>query len=165
MSKHKKASVFVRIIPLLFFAVMIWVLITVVSTAVKLLYGYLAFPLLLIALFLNYSVVTDFFSGLVREIREDTGKGLIKTALTAAGYPFVFAYLAGKAYLKRTLGSKRASVKDQRANKEEKKGDYIKYEEVEDEDFLELEEIDKVRVKEKQTRTNDADNDYDDLFA
>lgn len=149
-----------RVLPLLFFVIMIWVLITVVSTAVKLLYGYMAIPLLIIALVLNYSVVTDFFSGLIKDIKEDTGKGLIKALLVAAGYPFVFGYLAAKAWMKRTLGTKRPSAK-----KEE--GDYIKYEEVEeDEDFLELEDIDKQKqkVKQTQTRSND-DNDYDDLFA
>jgi len=162
MAQQKNnAGLFVRVIPLLFFAVMAFVLITVVSTTVKLLYGYLAIPLLLIALFLNFSVVTDFISGLAGDIKKDPGKGLIKAALAAAGYPFVFAYLAAKAYMKRTLGGKRE------AQKEEKKGDYIKYEEVEEEeDFLELEDIDKVKVKEKQTRSaSNNDNDYDDLFA
>lgn len=168
MAKQRNtAGMLARVLPLLFFVVMLWVLFTVVSTAVKLLYGYLAIPLLVIALVLNYSVVTDFFSGLIREIREDTGKGLVKAALTAAGYPFVFGYLAMKAWMKRTLGSKRPSAKAQKAK--DKKGDYLKYEEVEEEDdFLELEDIDKVktRTKVKQTRSaSKNDNDYDDLFA
>ncbi len=166
--QRKNASMMVKIIPLLFFVIMAWVVIGVVSTAVKLLYGYLAFPLLILALILNYSVVTDFFGGLIRDIKEDTGKGLIKAGATALGYPFVFAYLAFKAWMKRSLGSKRPSVKEQRASKKKKDGDYIKYEEVEDsEDFLELEDIDKAqkKVKVKQTQTKSTDNDYDDLFA
>jgi len=82
MAKQRNtAGMLARVLPLLFFVVMLWVLFTVVSTAVKLLYGYLAIPLLLIAIVLNYSVVTEFFSGLIREIKEDTGKGLVKAAL------------------------------------------------------------------------------------
>jgi len=165
MARQKKqASILVRVIPLLFFIVMAWVVIGVVSTTVKLLYGYLALPLLVLALFLNYSVVTDFFGGLIKDIKEDTGKGLLKAGATALGYPFVFAYLAFKAWMKRSLGSKRPSVKEQ---KKKDKGDYIKYEEVEEDDFLELEDIDKAqeKVKVKQTQTKATDNDYDDLFA
>ncbi len=162
-TKRTSAGMFARFIPLLFFVVMIWFLISTVSLVVKVLYSYLAIPLLLIALFLNYSVVTDYFTGLMREIREDTGKGLIKTAASIAGYPFVFAYLALKAWTKRALGSKRPSVKDQKAKGKDEKGEYIKYKEVEEEDFLELEDIDK-KVKVKQTQAKN-DNDYDDLFA
>jgi len=164
MARPKKnGSIMVRVVPLLFFVVMAWVVISVVSTTVKLLYGYLALPLLVLALILNYSVVTDFVAGLAKEIKEDTGKGLIKAAAAALGYPFVFAYLALKAWMKRTLGTKRPSVKEQK-----KKGDYIKYEEVEvEEDFLELEDIDKAneKIKVKQTETKSTDTDYDDLFA
>jgi len=164
--KTNSAGMIARFIPLLFFVVMIWFLISTVSLVVKVLYSYLAIPLLLIALFLNYSVVTDYFSGLMREIKEDTGKGLIKTAASIAGYPFVFAYLALKAWTKRALGSKRPSVKDQKSKgKDDSKGDYIKYEEVEEDDFLELEDIDKKKVKVKQTQSKTNDNDYDDLFA
>jgi len=166
MAKQRNnAGMMVRIIPLLFFVIMAWVVIGVVSTAVKLLYGYLAFPLLVLALILNYSVVTDFFGGLIKDIKEDTGKGLLKAGATALGYPFVFAYLAFKAWMKRSLGSKRPSVKDQR---KKSKGDYIKYEEVDDsDDFLELEDVDKAqeKIKVKQTQTKSSDNDYDDLFA
>ena len=168
MSKStNRAGIFTKVVPLLFFVVMIWVLLTVVSTAVKLLYGYLAIPLLLIALFLNYSVVTDYFTGLFRDIREDTGKGLIKAAATAVGYPFVFGYLALKAYTKRALGSNRPSVKDQRKQKTKDKGDYVKYEEVDDnEDFLDLEDLDKAHAKQKVKSTqHKSNNDYEDLFS
>lgn len=161
MSQNRSsAGIFARIIPLLFFIVMIWVLVAAVSTAVKILYSWLAIPLLVIALFLNYSVVTDFFGGLIQGIKEDTGKGLLKAGAVAIGYPFVFAYLALKAWTKRALGSKRPSVKE---TKEDKKGDYIKYEEVQEEDdFLDLEDLDKVKEKVKQTH---SDNEYDDLFS
>lgn len=145
---------------------MAWLVISTVSFAVKVFYSFLAIPLLIIALFLNYSVVTDHISSLINGLKEDTGKGLLKLVGNVVFYPFVFGYLALKAWTSRTLGSKRPSVKDQRKKKEDKKGDYIKYEEVEKEDFLELEDIDKpkARTKVKQTRSN-SNNDYEDLFS
>jgi len=161
--KKSAAGTFARIIPILFFVVMAWLVVSTVSLVAKIFYGYLALPLLIIALVLNYSVVTDFFVGLFKDLKEDTGKGLLKVGATIVGYPFVFGYLALKAWTKRALGSKRKSVKEQ------KKGDYIKYEEVEDEDdFLELEDIDKAkqRVKEKIVvqESKTKDDGYDNLF-
>jgi len=156
---RSSVGLFARIVPFLFLIVMVWLLVSAVSMVVKIFYSWLAIPLLLIALFLNYSVVTDFFSGLMRGIKEDTGKGLLKAGAVALGYPFVFGYLALKAWTKRTLGSKRPNVEQTRKSK---KGDYVKYEEVEEDDFLDLEDLDKVKEKVKQTRT---DNDYDDLFS
>lgn len=159
-AQRNNAGLFARIIPLLFLAVMIWILVAAVSTAVKILYSWLAIPLLLLALFLNYSVVTDFFSGLINGIKKDPGKGLLKAGAAAVGYPFVFGYLALKAWTKKALGRTGSN------EREEKDGDYIKYEEVEDEDdFLELEDIDKVKVKEKVKQTRSNDNDYEDLFS
>ncbi len=160
-TNKSSAGLFTKIIPLLFFVVMIWLIISTVSFAVKAFYSFLAIPLLLIALFLNYSVVTDYVSKLMQDIRNDTGKGIIKLLGNVVFYPFVFGYLALKAYGKRALGSKRPSVKEQ---KKSDKGDYIKYEEVDDEDFLELEDIDKPKskVKVKQTKSGD---DYEDLFT
>jgi len=68
--------------------------------------------------------------------------------------------LALKAYTKRKIGSK---TKD---NSKVEKEDYIKYEEVEeDDDFLELPDLEEV----KQTRSSGTegakDNSYDDLFS
>lgn len=160
-ANKSSASLFAKIIPLLFFVVMIWLIVSTVSFAFKAFYSFLALPLLLIALFLNYSVVTDYVSKLFQDIKDDAGKGIIKLIGNVVFYPFVFGYLALKAYGKRAVGAKRPSVKKQ---KETKKGDYIKYEEVDNEDFLELEDIDKPKskVKVKQTKSN---NDYDDLFT
>ena len=160
-ANKSSASLFAKIVPLLFFMVMIWLIISTVSFAFKAFYSFLAIPLLLIALFLNYSVVTDYISKLFQDIKEDTGKGVIKLIGNVVFYPFVFGYLALKAYGKRAIRSKRPSVKNQK-----EKGDYIKYEEVDDEDFLELEDIDKPKPKSKvKVKQNRTDNDYDDMFS
>lgn len=163
MSQNRSSvGFFARFIPFIFLIIMVWLLVSAVSMVVKIFYSWLALPLLLMALFLNYSVVTEFFGKLVQGIKEDTGKGLLKAAGVAVGYPFVFGYLALKAWTKRTLGSQRPSVKE---TKESEKGDYIKYKEVEEnEDFLDLEDLNKAQEPIKQSRSKDG-NEYDDLFA
>lgn len=165
-TKRNSASLIAKIIPLLFLAVMVWLVVSTVGLAFKIFYSYLAIPLLVMALVLNYSVVTDHISSLMQGLREDTGKGLIKLAGNLVFYPFVFGFLALKAWGKRALGSKRPSVKEQKG-KQSSKGDYIKYEEVEEDDFLELEDIDKpkTKVKVKAQQTKNDTGDYDDLFA
>lgn len=129
----------------------------IVFKAVSGVYAILAFVapfLLIMALVLNHTVVTDFFKGLIKTLKQDTGKGLIYTAGTVIGYPFVAAWLAFRAYTKR--GSKR---KKEPVAKEDK--EYIKYEEVEDEDFLELPDLEEV----KQKPSSSSDGSYDDLFS
>lgn len=165
MAKNRSsAGLFAKVIPIIFLVAMMWLVVSTVSFAFKLFYSYLAIPLLIIALFLNYSVVTDHINSLMRGIKEDAGKGLIKLVGNVVFYPFVFAFLAMKAWGKRALGSKRPSVKEQKG-KDGKKGEYIKYEEVEKEDFLELEDIDKPKPKVKVKQSRETGNDYDDLFA
>jgi len=157
--QQKSRSPFAGIIIFAFIAFMIYIIFTMVTGVISILYSYLALPLLLIALFLNHRVVTDYVGWIWKTIKEDTGKGLLYAAGSVVGYPFVAAWLAMKAYAKRTLGSSRTAEAT-----EDKKGEYIKYEEVEkdSEDFLDLEDLDKHnKVKEKLTR---SDNDYDDLF-
>lgn len=157
MARQKKSrSPIAGIIVFVFIAFMLYLLVSMVTSVVSILYSYVALPLLLLALFLNHRVVTDYIGWLWKTIKEDTGKGLLYTAGSIVGYPFVAAWLAMKAYAKRTWGSKRKA-------KDDKKGEYIKYEEVEEEseDFLDLEDLDKHQVKEKQTRSG---NEYDDLF-
>lgn len=155
--QQKSRSPFAGIVIFAFIAFMLYIIVTMVTGVVSILYSYLALPLLLIALFLNYNVVTDYIGWIWKTIKEDTGKGLLYAAGSIVGYPFVAAWLAMKAYLKRSVGSKRTK-------EGKKKGEYIKYEEVQDEseDFLDLEDLDKHQVKEKQSRSG---NEYDDMFS
>jgi Mn2+/Fe2+ NRAMP family transporter len=113
--------------------------------------------LFILALILNHTVVTDYISKIFRLLKEDTGKGLLYTAGTILGYPLVAAWLAFKAYA--TRNSKKKARPQARNSNKAKKEDYIKYEEIEDEDFLELPDLNE--VKDKQPR---GGNSYDDMF-
>jgi len=151
-NKKSSAGMIGGIIFLLFMFVMIWVVFKAVSGVFWIL-SIVAPILLIFALFMNHTVVTDYVKWLFKLLKEDTGKGLLYTLGTIVGYPLVAAFLAMKAYTKRTLGSKRKP--------KEESGDYIKYEEVEEnEDFLELEDLEEVKQKQSS-----GDNSYDDLFT
>lgn len=160
-NKRNSAGTIGGVVFLLFMVVVGWL----IFSAVKGIFSLLAFaaPIFLImALVLNHTVVTDYFRKLIKTLKEDTGKGLIYVAGTVIGYPFVAAWLAFKAYTKRTLGSKKTS-----ASKNDKE-DYIKYEEVDDgseDDFLELPDLEEVKQTRSPGSGNTKDNSYDDLFT
>jgi len=109
---------------------------------------YIAAPVLLIAaLVMNYRVVIGYGKWLLGTFKENIWFGLAATALTVLGYPFVSLYLAIRAY--------QLSGKTYKTTKS-KKGDYIKYTEVEDTDFLDL-----TKEKKKQEEIQDR---YEDLL-
>jgi len=164
MAKNRRnsAGTVGGVVFLLFMVVMGWLIFKAISGVFSLL-AFAAPIFLIMALILNHTVVTDYFRKLVRMLKEDTGKGLIYVAGTVIGYPFVAAWLAFKAYAKRSLGSKR----NPNTSKKES-DDYIKYEEVddgEDEDFLELPDLEEVKQTRSSSGSANKDNSYDDLFS
>jgi len=144
------------IIILLFLIMMIWMAITAVK-GIFLILSWLALPLFIMAVVLNYQVVTGYFKWLWKLLREDTIKGIIYSGLSLVGYPVVSAYLAFKAFMNNRWTSKETV--------NESKGRYIKYNEVkveeDDEDFLELPEIES--LKEDKSEGKDGSK-YDDMF-
>ena len=148
MQTRQSSNPFAGIIAILFVVFLIWLIFNFLKGVFSIL-SLLALPLFILALVFNYSVVTDYFKWVFNFFKTDIVKGLLATGATVIGYPLVSAYLFFKAFSTRKFGKK----------KEEKgPGDYIKYEEVE-EDFLELPETPGEKVK--QTRSQ---NNYDDLF-
>lgn len=141
------------IIAFLFIAMMIWIAVSAVK-GVFVILSWLALPLFVIALVLNYRVVTNYIGWIWQTIKKDPLRGSLYGIGSVLGYPFVSAYLAFKAYTSRKFG--KGKPKDGTS-----KGDYIKYEEVEEDDFLELEDLDKLKEKQIEKRSN---NEYDDLF-
>ena len=133
-----------------------WVAFKAVSGIFSIL-AFVAPILLIMALVMNHTVVTDYIKNIFRLLREETPKGLLYTVGTVVGYPVVAAWLAFKAYTTRN------SIKQRQGKKKAKKKDYLDYEEVEvdDEDFLELPDLNKVKPKQAQSR---GDSSYDDLF-
>ena len=109
---------------------------------------YLIAPVLFIAaLVMNYKVVWGYIIWLFNSIRNKPLFGLAATAISIIGYPFVGAYLAIRAYQLRgaTFSSKKSAD-----------GEYIRYTEVENEDFLDI-------SKEKQ-KASEMKTDYEDLI-
>ena len=149
MTQRKSSnSPFTGIIAVVFIAFMVWLVFNFVKGLFSIL-AFLALPLFVLAIILNYRVVTDYFKWLWKLIKTDTGKGILFSIGSVIGYPLVSAWLFFKAFTTRKSSTKK-----------KKSHDYLKYEEVdEDEDFLELPDVDKYKVKETK-----PDNKYDDLF-
>lgn len=148
------------IVGLVFMLIMLWLAFQAVTGVFKIL-SIMAIPFFIIALILNYRVVSDYANWVFGLIRKDTTKGLLVAAGSVIGYPLVSAWLAFKAYTTRN------KIREQKGNP--KKGEYVKYEEVDevdDEDFLELDDLDDTptRQKQAQPRAQSRDNDYDNLF-
>ena len=159
-----KAGPMALILGVLFIALMGWLVWSALSTVFGLLSA-ISIPLVIIAAFLNFSVIKDYFSWVSNHFKKDPIKGAAIVAGTYIAFPLVSAWLAFKAFSTRQL--KKARQK-QATNKKEGE-DYIKYEEVDEdnEDFLELEDLDKPRQKQKvkHTQNRTDDNKYDDLFS
>jgi len=152
------------ILGLLFVALMAWLIWSAVSGIFGLL-SMVSVPLFVLAMILNFSTVKDYFGWVVNNIKADPLKGIAIAVGSYIGFPLVSAWLAFKAYSARQL----KKVRQSKATNKKEGEDYIKYEEVQEdnEDFLELEDLDKPkrRVKVKQTQTRTNDNNYDDLFS
>lgn len=154
--RRQGGNPFIGVIILIFVLVMIWLAISAVR-GIFVILSWLALPLFILALVLNYQVVTDYFKWLWKTLKEDTVKGIIYTGLSLLAYPFVSAYLAFKAFSNNRWSS---STSD-----EDVKGSYIKYKEVEvveEDDFLDLPELEE--LKESKKKNQKPGNDYDEMF-
>lgn len=111
--------------------------------------------LLIITLIINRSVVFDYVKGIGNRLQNDTIMGVAQLAGTFFFFPFVSAYLFGKAMLIRKVG------KIKKEMEVEKEGEFAEYEELDDDDVLDLKDLDEVVQKETPKASN---NQYDDLF-
>ncbi|MBK9255237.1 MAG: hypothetical protein IPM42_07110 [Saprospiraceae bacterium] len=109
--------------------------------------------LLIVTLFIDYTVFVDFFKFIWKLLRENTLFGILALVLIFFGFPIVSGYLFFKSIMRRTIKKSVEQI-------EKSKNTYTEYEEVEDEPFLELPPIQKAPEKQKEARTND----YDDMF-
>lgn len=141
--------------------ILAYIFLKVVFGAVSMVWGILAFvaPLLfIVSMFLNFDVIKDYFKMLTDTFRKDTGKGLLYTAGSLIGYPLVSLFLFYKAF-----NTRKKRVKSEAKVKNKKEGeDYVKFEEVDEvdnEDFLELPDIEEAEPESKPL------NRYDDLFS
>ena len=139
--------------PLMFLVVFVFALIAIYWLA-KGVFTILtwAFPVVLIATaVINYRVLFGYGRWVIDNIKRSPVIGIVIAVLTVMAYPFVGLFL-----LYRAISSK--SKPEQQTNGgKSSAGDYIKYEEVEqDEDFLDLSELEESKKEIK--------NRYDELF-
>lgn len=118
-------------------------------------------PLLLIAtFFINRQVIFDYGKWIVKLVKQNSIMGIGAGVLSVLGFPFLSAFLFGKAMLYRKVGKLREDMK------KKTDGEFVDYEEVEDDDFLVLDNLEDAVPKQKpeviieKTKTND----YEDLF-
>ncbi len=142
------------IIGIAIFAIIIFVLFKMVSGIFTLL-SWLAPILFILALIYNRQVVFDYGKMLARNLKNDLPRGLVYSVLSFLGFPLVSAFLFFKAF---------ATHKAKKIVKQ-KEEDFDDYEEIEDEDFLDLPELE-ITKETRSQKGNDADTDstYDDLF-
>lgn len=110
--------------------------------------------LLLVTLIMDRGVVIDYVKFVTKLLKENTIAGIFAVILSVLGWHVVAGFLFAKAMMKRGLNRMADQIKDR------EEGEYTDYEEVEeeDEDFLILEQ------KEKVTQQRSEGNEYDDLF-
>jgi hypothetical protein len=114
---------------------------------------YLLSPVLIVlALIIDYKVVTGYLMTIWNLLKTNTIVGIGASLLTFFGYPFVSGYLFAKALFKRQLKKFEETHGTQARPKQE---EFTEYEVVEDEPHLELPELSKEELP----------NEYDDIFG
>jgi len=122
--------------------------------------SWIAPVLFILTLFINHKVVLDYGKTLIKWTKQSPVIGIVAIVLSFMAFPFVSAFLFGKAMLLRKVNAIKKDIKQ----KEE--GVYTEYEDLtEDEmdDPLDLRDIE-VITETKGDKVDQDTNDYDDLF-
>lgn len=132
--------------------------------------AFLSPALIIAALILDYKTVTGFGKWLIDQVRSNPLLGIAAIVLTVLGFPLVSAFLAGKALLTRNVRKAREEQEQQQ------RGEYIDFEELDDQP-LELPELSEMKRREEErrekerraeepppSRRENRDSDYDQLF-
>ncbi len=132
---NKKSDPINTIISLIMLVV-VFMLIFFVARGVFRLLTWMAPFLFIATLILDYKVILSYGKYLLRTLERNVIWGIVMTVLTVIGFPLVIAFLFGKALLFRRVKTVEKEME------EEKMGEYIPYEEVdEEEEFLDLPEF------------------------
>lgn len=144
---NKKSDPINTIISLIMLVV-VFMLIFFVARGVFRLLTWMAPFLFIATLILDYKVILSYGKYLLRTLERNVIWGIVMTVLTVIGFPLVIAFLFGKALLFRRVKTVEKEME------EEKTGEYIPYEEVdEEEEFLDLPEFkDKEKDKDRYGR-------------
>lgn len=122
--------------------------------------AFLAPALIIVALILDYKTVLGYGKWLINLVKQNPLMGILAIVLTILGFPLVSAFLAGKAYLSRNM---KKAEKEQEA---QKPGEYIDFEEIEEEP-LELPKLSEIKREEKEKKSSKRggeEDKYDSLF-
>ena len=122
-------------------------------------FSFLAFiaPALLIgALIINYKVVTGYGKTLINLLRKNPLMGVLGVLLTVFAFPLVAAFLFGKALLTRKVKQLQQEAEKQRY------GEFVDYEEVEDDIVEDVPHIELPPIQ-KKSNTKDRD-DFEQYF-
>ncbi|TVQ42991.1 MAG: hypothetical protein EA362_12025 [Saprospirales bacterium] len=132
---NKKSDPINTIISLIMLVV-VFMLIFFVARGVFRLLTWMAPFLFIATLILDYRVILSYGKYLLRTLERNVIWGIVMTVLTVIGFPLVIAFLFGKALLFRRVKNVEKEME------EEKIGEFIPYEEVDEEDeFLDLPEF------------------------
>lgn len=123
----------------------------------------IAAPVMLIAtLIIDHTVVTNYGKWIINQLKTNLIFGIGAILLTVFGFPIVAGFLLAKALIKRKFKKVKAEMEAQHGGG--RRGDFIEYEEIQEEPpvMLELPELKKRREPIREQRTQR--NEYDDLF-
>lgn len=117
--------------------VVVFMLIFFVARGIFRLLTWMAPFLFIATLILDYRVILNYGRYLLRTLERNAIWGIVMTVLTVVGFPLIIAFLFAKSLLFRRVKTVEKEME------EEKTGDYIPYEEVdeEEEEFLDLPEF------------------------
>ncbi|MBR9922559.1 MAG: hypothetical protein GYB31_17115 [Bacteroidetes bacterium] len=107
--------------------------------------------LLILAAILDYKVIVNYVKWVGKLFQRDVLMGIGISILSVIGYPVLFAILFFRALMSK-------KVKDAKKAYEKREGEFIEYEEVEEEETLIL------RPPEKQKEKRTSGNEYDQMF-
>lgn len=129
--------------------VIVFMLIFFVARGVFRLLTWLAPFLFIATLILDYRVVLNYGKYLYRTLNRNAFWGIVMTFLTIIGFPLVIAFLFGKALLFKRVEKAEKDMED------DVKGEYIPYEEVEEDkedEFLDLPEFQNEKDRDRYRR-------------
>jgi len=135
------------IVGIIFFILIAILFVTITGGILRLLYSWVPLILFAGALLVNYKTVLKYARFLINRFKTNAMQGVAALILTVIFYPFVAAFLLGKAFLDRKITRMNLPHREQ--------DQFVDYEEVTDEaEALDLKPLSKA----------DPDNPYDDFL-
>ncbi len=153
---NQRPSPFQAIVGLLLLAVFI-VSMFILARFIFRILAWLSPFLLILALILDYRTVTGYFKWVWEQVRAKPVVGVLAILFSVLGFPLLATFLAGKAFLMRSVRQAKAE------HERQQEGEYVEYETL-DSETLELpEEPERAREK-RQGPPQAGDSAYDRLF-